>query len=89
MEKDKKLVEKQIRSGIKTAEMVLDELPEKEVQALGGIKGLFEQTKINIADSLASYGFTHEAKTISSLDASRANSFSQFEECMMSMAEVC
>ena len=77
--KEEDIVKEQINFGLATAEQVVHELPKEELEEMGGIKKLLDRTKINIADSLASYGFTDYAKKISNLDTNSFSDFWQFK----------
>ena len=84
--KKEKVVKDVITFGLATAEQVINELPDKDLEEMGGLKSLLNRTKINIANSLANYGFTDYAKKISSLDENSFPNFFQFKTQLNSLA---
>lgn len=85
----KSIVKKQIKSGLISAEQVINEIPKTDLDKMGGIKGLLDQTKVNIADSLATYGFTYESKIIISLDTKSFSNIKQFERNIWRAVGTC
>lgn len=73
------IVKEQVNYGLATAEQVINELPEADLDKMGGMRELLKKTKINIADSLAKYGFADYAKKISNLDTNSFSDLWQFK----------
>jgi hypothetical protein len=85
----KSIVKKQIKSGMISAEQVIKELPETDLEKMGGITGLLDQTKTNIADSLSTYGFTYESRIVISMDTKSFSNINQFERNLCQAVGVC
>lgn len=77
--KEEDIVKEQVNYGLATAEQVINELPEADLDKMGGLGELLKRTKINIADSLASYGFYDYAKKILNINTDKYSDINQFK----------
>jgi hypothetical protein len=85
IKKEGDIVKEQVNYGLATAEQIINELPEADLDKMGGMRELLNRTKINIADSLAKYGFVDYAKKISNLDTNSFSDFWQFKLTLNSL----
>jgi len=79
LKKEEEIVKEQVSYGLATAEQVIKNLPEADLDKMGGLEGLLKRTQINIVDSLSKYGFTDYAKKISNMDTNHFSDFWQFK----------
>ena len=79
------IIKEQVGYGLATAEQVIKNLPEADLDKIGGLEGLLRRTQINIVDSLLRYGFTDYAKKISNMDTGHFSDFWQFKLSLSSL----
>lgn len=75
---EKELVKRDIERMVTSSMQVLDELPEEEIEALGGEGALIARTKVNIADSLSWDGLNDWSDKIKNMNIDRAKKMEDF-----------
>jgi hypothetical protein len=73
---------KSIQDHFASAEMIMKELPKGEFNKLGGVPGLLERTRTNMADGLQAQGLKGLAEHIRSFDLTPFKSFEAFKEAL-------
>ena len=84
--KKEKVLKDAVSFGLATAEQVINELPGRDLERMGGLRGLLNRTKVNISDSLAKYGLADDAKKVANVDTNSLSNFCQFKVRLNSLA---
>ena len=69
---------KSIQDHITESQEVLDNLPEADLKALGGLPALLERTRINLADGIAAEGFKEAGEAVRKIDLGAVKSLMDF-----------